>query len=97
MAFETTICEECPTPIQWQQLRKHYLFLINTALDVRDAKLKEQDQTIALLRAEVKAWRDWRKLVVRYMTNEQPDPTVKIDALKDAKEATDAAGALEDK
>ena len=48
MAFETTICEECPTPIQWQQLRKHYLFLINTALDVRDAKLKEQAATIEL-------------------------------------------------
>lgn len=49
MAFETTICEECPTPIQWQQLRKHYLFLINTALDVRDAKLKEKDATIELI------------------------------------------------
>lgn len=49
MAFETTICEECPTPIQWQRLRKHYLFLINTALDVRDAKLKEQDATIELI------------------------------------------------
>ena len=57
----------------------------------------DKDKIIAVLRAEVKAWRDWRKLVVRYMTCEQPDPIVKIDALKAAKKATDAAGALEDK
>ena len=66
------------------------------AMGKRDGR-EETDKIIALLRAEVKAWRDWRKLVVRYMTCEQPDPTVKIDALKAAKSATDAAGALEDK
>ena len=66
-------------------MRKHYLFLINTALDVRDAKLKEQDKTIALLRAEVKAWREAE-------TSEK-----KWRALDKARAATDAAGALEDK
>lgn len=64
-----------------------------------DAQAKEIDrlrqQNVVLL-AEVKAWRDWRKLVVRYMTCEQPDPTVKIDTLKTAIEATDAAEALEE-
>ncbi len=50
--------------------------------------------TIETLRAEVKAWRAWRKLVVRYMTAEIPDPTTKIEALKSAMTATDATGAL---
>lgn len=57
----------------------------------------DKDKIIAVLRAEVKAWRDWRKLVVRYTLSEQPDPTFKINALRAAKEATNAAGALEDK
>lgn len=56
----------------------------------------DKDKIIAVLRAEVKAWRAWRKLVVRYMTCEQPDPTVKIEALKEAMTATDAAKALEE-
>lgn len=56
----------------------------------------DKDKIIAVLRAEVKAWRGWRKLVVRYMTCEQPDPTVKIEALKEAMTATDAAKALEE-
>ena len=55
----------------------------------------ELRQQIDVLRAEVKAWRDWRKLVVRYMTCEQPDPTVRIDSLKAAMAATDAANALD--
>lgn len=55
-----------------------------------------KDTIIAVLRAEVIAWRDWRKLVMRYMTCEQPDPIVKIDALKAAIKATDAAKALEE-
>ena len=46
MAFETVICEECPTPIQWQQLRKAYLRMINIALEERDKKLKEQDAVL---------------------------------------------------
>ena len=56
-------------------------------------RLRQQN---AVLRVEVTAWREWRKLVVRYMTCEQPDPTIKIDALKAAIEATDAAKALEE-
>ena len=66
------------------------------AMGKRDGR-EEADKIIALLRAEVKLWRDWRKLVVRYTMSEQPDPTFKINALKAAKEATNAAGALEDK
>ncbi len=54
----------------------------------------EAAATIETLRAEVKAWRAWRKLVVRYMTSEIPDPTTKIEALKSAMNATDATGAL---
>lgn len=54
----------------------------------------EAAATIETLRAEVKAWRAWRKLVVRYMTAEIPDPTTKIEALKSAIAATDATGAL---
>lgn len=66
---------------------------------LRTRLISNEDRTeaiIAVLQAEVRAWRNWRKLVVRYMTCEQPDPTVKIDALKAAIEATDAAEALEE-
>jgi len=41
--------------------------------------------------AECEAWRAWRKLVVRYMTAESPDPIVKIDLLKQAMAAHDTA------
>jgi hypothetical protein len=54
----------------------------------------EAAATIETLRAEVKAWRAWRKLVVRYMTAEAPDPSPKIEALKVTMTATDASGAL---
>ena len=70
MAFETTICEECPTPIQWQQLRKHYLFLINTALDVRDQHLKERDESIRLLA-------EFAHSVIDFMLAEDEEMSVK--------------------
>lgn len=54
MAFETTICQECPTPIQWPSLRAAYLRCINIALDTRDAMLKDRDARIAALEAQVK-------------------------------------------
>lgn len=54
----------------------------------------EAAATIETLRAEVRAWRSWRKLVVRYMTAEVPDPSAKIESLKAAVSATDASGAL---
>ncbi len=46
MAFETTICQECPTPIQWPGLRAAYLRCINIALDARDSMLAERDTII---------------------------------------------------
>lgn len=55
MAFETTICQECPTPIQWPTLRAAYLRCINIALDTRDAMLKDRDARISALEAQVKA------------------------------------------
>ena len=55
MAFETTICQECPTPIQWPTLRAAYLRCINIALDTRDAMLKDRDARISALESQVKA------------------------------------------
>lgn len=56
----------------------------------RGAVIMQQDQIIALLRDEVKAWREgcsWRFAF----------PHEKGQAIKDAMAATDASGALEDK
>jgi len=58
MAFETTICQECPTPIQWPGLRAAYLRCINIALDARDSMLAERDTTIDRLTRENADLRD---------------------------------------
>lgn len=55
MAFETTICQECPTPIQWPSLRAAYLRCINIALDTRDAMLKDRYARISELESQLKA------------------------------------------
>ena len=53
----------------------------------------DKDKTIALLRTEVKAWRDWH--------NAEPEISIEERLLYQeaisAAAATDAAGALEDK
>lgn len=56
--------------------------------------LSDAAATIETLRAEVNAWRAWRKLVLRYTAPQVPDPREKVTALKAAIAATDAAGAL---
>lgn len=32
MDFEAIICRECPTPIQWEVLRRHYVRGVNAAI-----------------------------------------------------------------
>ena len=102
MAFETTICEECPTPIHWKLLRQHYLFLINQSLDARDAKLKEQSQRIEelqlmlkVLQDEVRAWRkhDETHYCQGDMLDRLASGELRLQAIK-AMEITDATKAL---
>ncbi len=60
-----------------------------TATEMR-AALDAANRRLALAVAEVRAWRAWKKRVVRYMTAEHPDPTPQIEALKAASVATDS-------
>ncbi len=39
MDFEAIICRECPTPIQWEVLRRHYVRGVNAAIWQRDARI----------------------------------------------------------
>ena len=55
----------------------------------------DKDKTIALLRDEVKAWRNYEPVLATGV--EQPWPPTVYGVLARAVVATDAAGALEDK
>lgn len=40
---ETLICRECPTPIQWEQLRRHYVARINDELKTLRERLAQAE------------------------------------------------------
>lgn len=73
---DVLVCVECPTPIQWPQMRKHIVFRTEKALFVREAAinrlvvdLKDRDteiarllRVVALLGAECNNWREHDRL-----------------------------------
>lgn len=39
MDFDAIICRECPTPIQWEVSRRHYVNRVNDAINQRDSHI----------------------------------------------------------